>query len=330
MAPGFGQEFGSEGDSQRNSVEEIITDVLKAGGINSTDTDYRERALIFLNAVYRTVLKGRHWKFLQRELFLDLKAPYSTGTVDIAVGEYLVECADAPPTLQWDASMIGQLFIPSGAVMTQHRVREVPTGTTLNLFAQYAEDEDAEGLSYEILFDRVTLEAGVQAIRSLSVSGGGEIKPTGRQEFYNMKAANPGLKGSPRFYTLVEANAQSGYWTLEVFPAPDKRYTLHADVSLRVTELLDEDTCYSLVPPEHKDVLYYNLLSEIYRYQENPAMVEYTSKKAAMAWSTFASDHEMTDSVARIQSGGDYHGRIRRRRAYPGFYGLNWFGKVEA
>lgn len=326
---GFGEdEFGDQqGASLNNSVAKIITDCLIAVGINEDDTLYRTRALVALNQIYLSRLKARHWKFTQREAFLDLQAPYSTGDVNITQGSYDVDVADPLDGVQWDATMLGQMFVPDGGNVEHYRVATVPSLVSLTLSAKFS-GETVAASSYQILFDRLVLEPAILAIRSLSVSGIGEIRPIGTQQFRNMKAANPGLTGIPQFYTLVEADAQSGHWTLEIFPSPDKRYTAQVDYSVRPVGLEDEDDCFTLIPPQHIDVLHYGVLAELYRIQENPAMLADCRSEAARAWRTFSSDQEMTDSVARIQSGGRHF--RRRQHRYPGYYGLNWFGKVEA
>lgn len=329
MTTGFGQDgFGDQlGASLNNSVAKIITDCLTAAGINPNDEDYRERALVFLNVIYLSRLKGRHWKFAQREVFLDLFAPYTSGTMSVNQGEYGVTgVADVGGSLQWDATMLGQMFVPAASDVEHYRVREVPTLTTMNLSAKFSGASLAD-TAYQILFDRMTLEPGVLGVRSVSMSTLGEIRPLGTQQFRNMKAANPSLTGVPRYYTLVESSQQSGVWTIEVYPSPDRRYTAQIDYSVRPVGLDDEDDCFTLIPPHHMDVLHYGVLAEIYRYQENPAMLADCRTEAARAWQVFASDQEMTDSVARIQPGRKY---FTNRRQYTGYYGLKWFGKVEA
>lgn len=326
MTHGFGQGgFGAQlGASLNNSVQKIITDCLVAAGINSDDTVYRERALVFLNMVYLNRLKGRHWKFAQREAFLDLKAPYTTGTVDVTQDSYGVTLTGGT----FDATMHGQTFVPPSSNIDLYRVALVNTGTSLNLSAKFSGDSQTAA-NYQILFDRMTLEPGILAVRSISMSGFGEIRPLGAQEFRNKKSQNPTLTGIPQFYTLVNAEEQAGVWTLEFFPAPDKRYTAHVEYSVRPVGLEDEDDCFTIIPPHHMDVLHYGVLAEIYRIQENPAMLDAVRTEAAQAWARFASDQEMTDSVARIQPGRRYFNRAARRQ-YRGYYGLNWFGKVDA
>lgn len=319
----FGELFGGTTSA---SVQALITKCLTAVGINADDTEYRDRALIFLNFVYLNRLKGRHWKFTNREAFVDLKPAYEVGTVALTIGSNNVAEDTAPAALQWTSQMVGQTFVPQQDDQDTYRILLVPTSTSLTLASQYT-GASAAGSSYKILFDRVSLEVGVQAVRSVVIAGVGEIAPMGLQEFRNLKAMNPSLVGRPEYFTLVEAEAGSGQWTLELYPAPDRRYSAQIEYSIRPVGLVDEDTCFTLIPPDHLDVLYYGVLAELYIVQENIAMSQTVAKMAANSWARFASDQEMTDSTARIQHARRYLGRQRTR--YRGYYGLKWFGRVD-
>jgi len=72
---GFGDQFGA---GLNNSVETIITNALIATGIAIDDEQYRDRLVVFLNMRYLKALTGRHWTFMNRELSLDLKAPWTS------------------------------------------------------------------------------------------------------------------------------------------------------------------------------------------------------------------------------------------------------------
>lgn len=325
--PGFGDDFGELfGGTTSPSVQALITKCLTAVGVNSDDSEYRSRTLVFMNFAYLKILKGRHWKFSHREAFIDLRPPYEVGTVALTQGSTLVEEDTVPPTIQFNATMIGQTFAPNQSDQDLYRVAALPTAKKITLTSMYAGETTSES-AYKILFDRFVLEAGIQSIRSLLVTGLGELKPCGLQEFRNKKGENPNLVGPPKWYTLVNAEKDSGQWTLEIFPAPDKRYSAQIDYTLRPVGLVDEDNCFTLIPPDNLDVLYYAVLADLYGYQENATMADRAGKIAAMSWNTFASNQEMTDSVARIQPARRYFNR--RRDRYAGFYGLKWFGRVD-
>lgn len=314
------------GTATSASTESIISKCLVAAGINEDDTVYRERALVFLNFVYLNRLKGRHWKFTNRETFLDLTAPYETGTVALTQGSTSVTEDTAPPVIAFPTAVVGQTFAPQQTDQDVYRISARPSATSLTLASQYAGDSAAES-TYKILFDRITLGDEILAIRSFVLSGIGEIKPVGLQEFRNRKASDPARVGQPDSFTLFEAEEGTGIWTLELYPAPDKRYSAQLEYSVRPTDLTDSATSFSLIPPEHMDVLYYGVLADIYRIQENAGMAQSAARDAANAWVRFSSDQEMTDSVARVQHSRRYFNRNQQR--YRGFYGLRWFGRID-
>jgi hypothetical protein len=148
----------------------------------------------------------------------------------------------------------------------------------------------------------------------------------GLQRFRERKENNPTLTGIPRWATVVQVEEDSGQIQIEVYPAPDKRYTVTLEYSERPLRLSDAATCFPLIPPEHMAAMYYGILEQIYILQNNGAMAQAAGKHAFQAALKMAADHEVTDPVARIQHGRRYFNRHRNRSRY---YGLNWFGKVE-
>lgn len=321
--PGFGDNYGELfGGEASSSAQAMVTKCLVAVSVNPDDADYREKALTFLNFAYLHRLKGRHWKFLNRELYIDLEAPYSTGTVALTQNDATVVEDSAPTAIVFSAPMLGKTFAVG---INAYRILSLNSGQSLELSTEYA-DPSTTSQSYKILYDRISLNEEVQAIRSLMVQGIGELAPLGIQEFRAMKAKSPTLTGIPRFYTLVQAEEDSGQWTLELFPAPDKSYACQIEYSARLTGLQDEADVYMKIPPENLDVIFFTVVADLYAAQENATMADYWGKKAANSWLTFSSDQELTDSVARIQHARRYFDRGRR---YKGYFGLNWFGKVE-
>ncbi len=321
--PGFGENFGELfGGSESSSVQALITKCLRAVDISVDDEDYREKCLTFLNFAYLFRLKGRHWKFLNRELYIDLEAPYEAGTVLMTQNDATVTEDTNPPVIDFDATDVGKGFAIGSEL---YRILSMTSQTSIELSTDFAGETAAEQ-SYKILYDRFVLTETVHALRSLVIQGHGEINPMGLQEFRQKKAENPTLVGVPRYYTLVAAEEDSGQWTMELYPAPDRRYACQVEYTAKLIGVRDEEDNYLLLPSQHHDVIYYSVLSDLYAGQENTAMSDRYGKLAALAWQTLASDQEMTDSVARIQPARKYHGRGQR---YRGYFGLNWFGKVE-
>lgn len=328
---GSGQFGGQFSGNTITSAQDLITQLLVAIGVNDDDTQYRERCLTFLNFEYLNTLKGRHWRFTHREYFIDLSSPYESGTVAVTEGsDTIVEDVDtangAAPIISWNSNFVGQMFCPNQRDQDFYRIQTITDSKTLKLLSHYAGGTQSFS-AYKILTDRIKLDNKVQTVKDVIVSGWGKIKPVGTEDFYRRKSFNPCLEGAPECYTVIESDPQSGRMTIELYPAPDKRYSVQVNYVERPVSLADADDCYPLIPPEHMDVLYYKTLAALYVYQENPAMAGEVGKQAANAWRRFASDHEVTDSRAHLMHGRRYFNRGRSR--YRGFFGLNWFGRVE-
>ena len=322
----FGGQFGS---SQSAHVAQLISDALVATGVSSQDTTYRERALVFANDAYLALLQGRHWKFTNKELTLNLPPKYNTGTVKVTQGsDIVVEDVDvangATSQVQWNVRHLNGMFT-IGSDDKYYRVHELEGSKKLQIRPSYNE-ATASFQSYKIIPDRVSIEAKVQDIKSFTIHGSGEIRAMGLQQFREMKECSPTTEGSPRYFTVVDHEEDSGQMTVELYPSPDKQYAATIEFSIRPTRLEDSETCFPLIPPQHMVALAYAVRAEIYRYQNNDAMAREYGRLAAEAFSRMASDHSLTDPVARIQHGRKY---FNRRQRYKGYYGLNHFGKVE-
>lgn len=322
----FGGQFGA---SLSANVKSLIDDVLRAGGVLITDDTYRKRALVFANQVYRTSLQGKHWNFTHRELQFDMQAPYGAGTVTLTQGDSTVVedlDTDASPITQWNGSMKGRMFCPTSRVQDYYRILKINDSKSLEIDNVWPEDT-ATVQSYQILADTYVIDVKASAIKNVSVNGVGRIKLIGRQSFRTMKMKNPCLTGFPEWGTVTGMEADTGQIKMEFYPAPDKRYAAHLEYTERPVTLEDSESCFPLIPPEHMPVLFYGTLAEIYRFQNNAAMASEYGKMFARALTKMSSDHNMTDPVARIQHRRKYF--QRRRHRYPGYYGLNWFGKVD-
>jgi hypothetical protein len=308
-------------------IATLITDCLNSTNIAPTNTLYRERALAFANYVYLRLLQGKHWSFTNREQTFELTQPYATGTVKLTQDSSIVEedvdtVNGAVPVLSWNSKILGQLFTSGSHT---YRILKTETVKKMVLAADYT-GETASYQPYKILFDRYKATAHVQDIKSLTLHMFGEIALVNLQRFREKKESNPTLTGIPRWATVTHIEADSGQIQIEVYPAPDKRYTVTLEYSERPLRLADDGKCYPLIPPEHMPALYYGVLEQIYILQNNGAMAQAAGKHAFQAALKMAADHEVTDPVARIQHGRRY---FNRERNWRGYYGLRWFGKVE-
>jgi len=320
----FGEQFGSGAPTD---VKTLINDVLRQTGVNVDSTDYRETCLSFMNQVYTSALKGRHWKFLNKELSIEIPAPTSTGSVSLVQGSHTVEeytAAGDPPVVSWNSRHDGALFIVRGDA---YRIDKVENGKKLTLANGYS--GETENVSYEIIHDRVRLDAKVQDIKSLTPIGSSEMKPLGLQEFRTLKSRNPDITGIPTHYTIVGFDAQAGQISVEVYPSPDKLYTFHLEYNERITRLEDSDTCFATIPPDHMDVLILGTRERIYEDQNNLSLAGKVGSDARIAWNRMAGDQSLTDSRARFQMGRNYLRRASKRDFGRGFYGTKYFGRFD-
>lgn len=320
----FGSQFGAE---VSGGFKSLIDDCLRAVGVVTTDSKYRSRALTMLTHVQTNALKGRNWKFLNRELYIDLQAPYTSGTVALTQGSDTVRedvALATVPLISWNVTHKGAKFAFEGEEYTS-RILDVPDNKTLELASKYP-NTSANLKNYKILFDRENLDVKIHKVKSVSINGIGEIKPTGLEKFRRMEAENPTRTGFPEYYTLTHTEEDSGQLRIEFYPAPDKRYSARVEYTETVTRPEDSETCFSVIPPDHIDVLYYGAVTELYVFQNNASMAQIMSTRYQDSWRRFASDQDMVDSVARMQHGRKY---FSRRHRYRGYYGLSWFGKVE-
>ena len=324
----FGGQFGSIAASD---VKTIIDDAMRQSGINPTNTAYRSTALSFLNQVYATALKGRHWKFMNRELSLELEAPYNVGKVSLVDGSHDVEeyITDGDPSLiKWNVNHLGAMFYPKGFEEGFYRIAEIVSLNKMIITPGFAGADTTIGTNYEIIRDRVVLDSKVQNVKSVRLVGYREMQPVGLEEFRQMKSINYTLTGVPRFYTLVNTTEQEGALTMEFYPAPDKRYAMHIEYNERILRLEDSETCYTVIPPEHNDVLVLGLRARLLEDQNNLPLSEIVNRDAKSAWNRMASDYEVSDGQPRIQP---HRRNIRSRYNSRSkiFYGRKYFGRFD-
>lgn len=340
------QPFGttSFGSERFGDVKKLIDRAMLATGHDTDDADNRELALALLNMRYNQCLSGKNWKFLQRGLAIDLFGPYEVGTVRLQkdsnkVTENIDPSAN-PPTepLSFDARFTGQTFIGrgEGGEGSSYEIDKIVTNKQLQLTSLYA-GEDADFTAYKILIDHYWLEGGVGKIRSALLGGSygrnPELVLVGRQELRQLQKRQYYKEGIPQYLCTNEYESDgSGRREVIIWPAPDKRYTLEIDYDVRVTALKDEEGCYTLIPEEYNNVLYYGLCADLYANQNNPAMLSSMQANYVEGMRKMAADYEMTDNKARIMMKRKYYQRPRqrsRRSNYTRYAGLEYFGLID-
>lgn len=327
----FGSSFGGQSGANLSAhVSQLIDDCLRATSIDTSNTLYRERAVTFVNYTYLHLLQGKQWSFTNREQSFELTRPYELGTVGLTQDSDIIEedlVGDASPVIQWSSGVIDQLFVPDATDGGEaYRIVEHLSTKKVKLAADYT-GASTDGASYKIIFDRYHLTAHVQEIKSIMIHGTGEVRLVGLGEFRAKKEQNAPHTGTPRWATIVEIEEDSGQIQIELYPAPEKRYTATIEYSERPVRLEDSETSFPMIPPEHMPALFYGVVSQIYQFQNNAAMAREVGLKAVVAYNKMAGDHKITDPNARIQNGRSYFRKGSRR--HRGYYGTKWFGKVD-
>lgn len=317
--------FGSESFSAEKfyTVSSMIDAVLNATSQATTDQSARSRILDFINARYLQILKGKHWNFLNREEFIDFKAPEETGTVSVT---------NNLPTVTGDHTVfssnhIGQLF-QLKTKREGYRIENVATNESLTVYPRIV-SETVSDSDYSIFFDRYTINAAIKEIRSISINGVQKLALIGPQELSLRKQSNMGLSGIPKFACVQGLESESSQITIEVFPAPDQAYAVNIDYVLRPVKLTDEDDCYFLIPDYHLDVIYYAALADAYRALGDPTNSSSSRQDAMISYTKLSADQAATDSTSIMQGARNYFNRAAKRSRARGFFGLKWFGRVD-
>lgn len=297
------------------STATLIDRLCRASGESTTSTRARQQVLDYLNTRYYMILSGRHWRFLHQELYFDLKAPYSAGTVVATKGSTSVVGTGTT----WTSDMADQKFRISGDD-TVYEIESVGSATTLTLKSPYT-DETSSGVSYKILFDTYTRDEEIDSIDNAYLGGiyGGSanIRLVGMEHFRQQQKSTSQLEGQPLYLTAyVVTESGDPNWTMEVFPAPEKAYTMLIHYNVSLTALTDETFNYPLIPNKYQHVLFYAVLADMLADQKERAASDSASKKFSVAYTKMCGDYEMTDPRARIRNQRPYLERARDRSRY--------------
>ena len=300
----------------------LITAIMRASGQSTQDTSSRARILEFVNSRYIQILKGRHWRFMQRQLTIDLLAPYTTGTVAATNGDGTI----TGTSTVFDSTMLNQKMV-IGTTGTGYRVLSVDSATSIELVGKWAEDTTSSA-TYEILRDVYSIPQDIAGLRSVFLAGVGELECIGIEELHYKEQQQPGLSGVPRYCSIRKQENEGGTYELQFYPAPDRDYNCIIDYTLRPNRLVDADDCKPLIPDYHMDVLFYAVLADIYRFHADPVNSESAKKDAILSFNRMAGDHDVSDSVTTVKPRRNYWNRIRRGR-HRGYYGNKYFGWID-
>lgn len=340
MSTQFGSNFGGNFSSPRFANSKTLIDqVLVAVSKGKTNAPSRELVLEMMNHRYLQLLKGRQWRFLRKETVIDFQKPYSLGALTLTEGSYVAEelidlqniVDGIIPAADFNATMLGQRFKlnsnSSSLHQTDYRIGKIVNPKKLEFTTKFT-GPNVTDHSFTILFDRYSLDEKVLEIHSMVLQSNGEMVGLRRQEFNEKRDANPSMSGIPRYYTLLEQDTDNGQFEIEVWPAPDRRYSATIDFTIRPVRLEDDETSMPLIPDYHLDVLYYGTLCDIYRNLNDPANRDDARKDYERSWGTMASDKMMVDDRPRVMNNNRYFAK-NGRRTIRGYMGLDLFRKFD-
>lgn len=303
------------------STKDMIDRILSLCGVDTTNQTRRRDALNILNLRYTMILSGKKWRFLHRELHTDLVGPYEVGTISITHGSTAVTVGTGSPT--FTSAMIGQkLYVPGAEAV--HEIEDVPTSTTLTLKSEWT-DETISSSAYKILTDTYEVDGDLARIEKANLGGslgrGPEIYPSGLDLFRQEQRRGAYIVGVPRRITAYsKVDSGDANTIFEVWPAPDKDYTIMVDHGIAVTALEDSESDYMLIPNKYHHVLFYAAAADFATTQDNFTKANDYSGKFSAAYAKFCGDREMTDNRPKVERGNNYYERARlrfRRRGRP-------------
>lgn len=253
--------YSSFTNSPFYNTSSMIDAVLYDSGHSSPAAEgvKRIRVLNSINNRYAFIAARQDWRWLFANKDFAVYEPYIEGAAVVTSGSTNVTGVG---TL-WNANAaVNNYFCIPGSNKV-YRIAEVVSNTQLTLESVY-DEESATNSNYEILKSTYALPSDADKIREITIDMGGRLIPCTPEEFFYRKQMSPGLTGSPCYYTVLNAAPASSIQLLEVFPAPDKAYTLKLSYSVICQKLTDSVSSYPLIPDKYRVALFYGALSDLY------------------------------------------------------------------
>jgi len=327
----FGQGGFNEsglGNTPFFTTKTIIDKVLRATGHTtpSSETEKRASLLDMANNAYQEVIMGRHWRWLYGSESIDLFAPNEGGSISLTNGSSTVTGLGTA----FSANDIGRFFVATGFSQVM-RVISVESTTQLTLEAKWPSDDvtDGEYKLYKAIY-KLPKEAGSILSISIEENFGRKLVPIGRQEMRVKQQYDPSFEITPYCYTLDERNPADDIQEVEFFPLPDKDYTAQVDFEYRIFSLCDSDDSLPLVPDQFRVVLYYHVLSQFFRYLNDPNGESAALRDYQKIYARLCNDTELTDSRVRFKNNRNYRLRaFRNARRFGGFQDRTTFGRFS-
>lgn len=300
------------GQETFGGVQQFITDICKVTGDDPNSASARDKVLTAINVRYPALLAGKSWRFLQKELYIELKMPYETGTVSINQGSSTVTGVGTA----FDASMVNQKFVIRG-LDAVYEVESVTNATELQLKGVFT-DEDVSAVNFTIFFDTYSREENIDELLRADLGGVSGRNPSlrlvGLDHFRQVQKNSRFREGPPEYITgYVDIEDADPDWSFEVTPAPDKAYSLLLTYNLFVSAVTDDANSFFLLPNKYRHVLFYAVAADVSTEQENTTRAADFTKKFQSAYMKMTADYYLTDKRTRFRNEKPYFERSRNR-----------------
>lgn len=328
---GFGVgAFGSTnyGFSPFGDTADIIDQILRATGHTrpSEEDSKRQQALIFLNNRYQQVCMGTFWRWMKAEYDFNLDAPYTVGTASAVSGSASITGVGTV----WDTNLDpGNIFFFKNSQVVYH-IAEVTSPTALTLESKFSEDDITDG-EYTAVKNQYKMPKEVDELLGITINGTTKVEIVGPDDLSLIKTRDPSRTGIPRYASFVRRDVDDDSTYIEFWPAPDKRYQVNLQYTVRIYSLEDAEDCYPIIPDRWRSVLFYGACADFATVVlKNPTVGNLMMNMFNQIYIQMKNDKSLTDQDLRIQPGVDYRKRFTRRFGRrQGFWGIDYFGKVE-
>ena len=179
------------------TLANLATYCQKTGWLDQT-TAGTAQLYLWISDTIQLLGMSRRWPFYEREAWLNLTAPYSTGTVDLTNADTEVAAGDT--TVTFATTVAGQEFYTSEDSGHVYRIASRTDASTIVLSSDYLGD-DASGKTYEIRYIRYAAPTDWGQEGAFFFEDGRELNYAAitLDEFLQKRLMHRATAGSPQF-----------------------------------------------------------------------------------------------------------------------------------
>ena len=317
--------------SQVTTYSDIYTDIQNRVRVTTGITATENQAKRYANTALQDIAFGTDYKlpWLERRAVLLTHAPYTTGTVDIAVGATSVT---GTTTLWNTATDYGVTNARTTGKMTVsgandiYRVSTVTSDTALGLETRYIASAAADDATYIYFEDEYALASDfLRPVDFQMFSDDYNIRLISRRDF-RMQYPRPNVSGRPRVGCIVDIGFSSSTTPVrrvQFYPYPDAVYAIpytYITSNLAVSSAgveasaMSSDTDEPNMPLRYRHLIVLHALYNWYRDHKDDARSQEAKAEYTDAMLRLLGDREVaTHTGAQIQPRSEYYvGRAKR------------------